>query len=248
MKRRNIGFSTLLCVYGVLLFMVLLPVPQIDVSYHNGAPSWSHWLGTDELGRDIMLRLLRGTGMSMGVVGVSLIIDMGIAFAYSYLSTLFHRSDFLYALDLCSAVPSLLFPFLLAAVLPPSPLSLSLSLAVAGWVPMARILHIHMQELYRCDYVQAAVGLGATSSRVFYRYLLPQSGQVLRSTVLMGIGKGLGLEAFLSFLGLGLQPPDVSLGILIGEGWAVVSFDPLRLIVPLVWVTVLAVGWTCRHD
>lgn len=216
---------------------------EADLGAVLAPPSWSHWFGTDLLGRDVFIRVLQGNFLSwmIGLIAASVAVMIGVilgfwaGFRQGWLDFIVMR-----VLEVFSSVPQLVFVTLLAVVFRPWAeassasrlLFLALSIALVHWVNFARLTRTTVLQLSREPFVEGARAIGAGFWRILWVHLRPHLAPVLRRAYLASLPSFLLFESFLSFLGFGLQPPDVSLGTLLDEGWKNFSISPHLLLAP----------------
>lgn len=193
------------------------------------------WLGCDELGRPLLDRLLAGAGVSLRVVVLVVagqaLLGVGAGLVGGYVGGVADR--LLRALtDLTLAFPGLLLALLLAGLLGPGIDNVVIALVAVGWVGFARLTRAQVLALKHSDHVAAAIALGCGHARILGRHLLPLlAAPLLVEAVLAGAG-AITAEAGLSFLGLGVQPPQASWGGLIREGARYLLVAPHYLLLP----------------
>ncbi|MDR2216111.1 MAG: ABC transporter permease [Nevskiaceae bacterium] len=228
-----LALITLLCVFAPLL----LPYgyEQQDLVLGAAPPSWQHWLGTDVFGRDLLTRILYGGRISLlvGVIatGVALIIGVTWGAVAGYAGG---RVDafMMRFVDIVYALPFMIFVVLLMVVFGRNLLLLFLVIGAVEWLTMARIVRAQVQGLKQQEFVEAAVSLGLPRWAIIRRHLIPNAvGPVIVYTTLT-IPAVMLLEAFISFLGLGVQPPASSWGSLISDGVETMEEYPWLLIYP----------------
>ena len=223
-----------------------------DLKLGASAPSWSHWLGTDSLGRDLFTRLLYGGRMSLLVGMVATLVAMVIGVGYGLLSGLSHPrvdSAMMRFVDILYAFPFMTFVILLKVTFGGHTLDaffekwigrqvdsdLVLLFAAIGaveWLTMARVVRGQVLALKNQEFITAARAYGASFGQILFRHLLPNvAGSIVIYASLTVPGVML-LEATLSFLGLGVQPPFASWGVLIGEGAGAIQSHPWLLLGP----------------
>ena len=180
-----------------------------------------HFLGTDRLGRDVWSRLLFGSRISLtvGVLTMALSLVLGVAVGAGAAFAPRSVSAALLGLtDFALGVPRVVLLLLLAALWPPNATQVVLVLGVTGWMPIARLVYAETRSQLGRPYVDGAAALGARRLRILFRHILPHGAPPVLAAVTLGIGNAITLEAGLSFLGLGVQPPAASWGSLIASG------------------------------
>ncbi|MBK6798302.1 MAG: ABC transporter permease subunit [Acidobacteria bacterium] len=209
-------------------------------------PAWEHPFGLDDLGRDVLSRVIYGARISMQVgvmvVLISALIGMIIGSVSGYYGGWIDRifSGFLFNVFL--AFPSILLAIAMVAFLGPSIRNLILALSVIGWVGYARLIRGQVLKVREFDYVTAARALGASDFRILFRHILPNAIQPLIVQASLGMAGAVLSEASLSFLGLGVQPPTSSWGVMLNDARSYLNVAPHLLIFPgiAVMLTVLA--------
>ncbi|MEW6731561.1 MAG: ABC transporter permease [Acidobacteriota bacterium] len=230
-------------VVAALLGPWLLPYTydQIDLNATNEAPSWQHWFGTDQLGRDILVRSLTGGRISLMVGLVATAVSFVIGVSYGAISGYFGRhidEVMMRFADILSSLPFLVLVIVLLAFFSKSLLMLFVALGAVSWMLMARIVRGQVLSLKNQEFVEAARAIGVPTSKIIFRHLVPNTlGPVIVYTTLT-IPNAMLSEAFLSFLGLGVQPPLASWGTLVSEGITSISVYPWQLLFPGLMMTV----------
>ena len=204
-------------------------------------PSAAHWLGTDIFGRDLLTQILFGGRISLAVgfiaTAVALVIGVTWGAVAGYVggridSVMMRFVDILYAL------PFMIFIILLMVVFGRNILLLFLAIGAVEWLTMARIMRTQVQSLRQQEFVEAAVSLGLPPSAIIFKHIIPNAlGPIIVYTTLT-IPSVMLLEAFLSFLGLGIQPPQTSWGLLISYGAETMEEYPWLLIFPGLALTI----------
>ncbi len=198
-------------------------------------PSAAHWLGTDVFGRDLLTQIMYGGRISLAVgflaTTVALIIGVTWGAIAGYVGG---RVDaiMMRLVDIIYALPFMIFVILLMVVFGRNMLLLFLAIGFVEWLTMARIMRSQVQALRQQEFVEAAVSLGLSPTTIIRRHLVPNAlGPIIVYTTLT-IPSVMLLEAFLSFLGLGIQPPQTSWGLLISYGAETMEEYPWLLIFP----------------
>jgi len=215
------------------------------------SPSWTHPLGLDELGRDILARLLVGARISLFVgiivVGISSAVGMTIGALAGYvggwLDEVVGR-----VMDILLAFPGILLAIALVAVLGPSLRNVVLALVVIGWVGYARLVRGQVLRIRELDYVQAARALGAPLGRVLVKHVVPGTFSAVTVQATLGMAGIIIAEASLSFLGLGVQPPTPSWGTMLDAGRSHLLDAPHLTLVPGLAIAMLVLGFNFAGD
>jgi oligopeptide transport system permease protein len=221
-----------LAVFGAAVLVVLAVLclfgPIFSQSYQEqnldlGAtgPSAAHWLGTDTLGRDLFARMLYGGRISLTVGLVATIVALAIGVTYGAVAGFFGgKTDMVMMriVDILYALPFTIFVILLMVFFGRNIILLFFAIGAVEWLTMARIVRGQVLSIKRMEYIEAARSLGFGKRRIIFRHMIPNAlGPIIVYTTLT-IPAVMLLEAFLSFLGLGVQPPMSSWGVLIKDG------------------------------
>ena len=214
-------------------------------------PTMTHWFGLDELGRDVLTRVLSGARISLlvglVVVGVSSSIGTLLGAVAGYFGG---RVDEVISrlIDILLAFPGLLLAIALVAVLGPSLVNVVFALSMIGWVGYARVVRSQALRVRELEYVLAARASGATTPRVLLRHLVPAVLPAVSVQATLGMGGAILSEAALSFLGLGVQPPTPSWGTMLSYGRAHLLDAPHVTIFPGLAIAVLVLGFNFLGD
>ena len=230
---------------SVLLFMIVVALltPWIAPYSYEGQnldlgaspPSAAHWLGTDIFGRDVLTQIMYGGRISLAVgfiaTAVALLIGVTWGAVAGYVGG---RVDavMMRLVDILYALPFMIFIVLLMVVFGRNILLLFLAIGAVEWLTMARIMRSQVQSLRQQEFVEAAVSVGLSPAAIIRKHVVPNAlGPIIVYTTLT-IPSVMLLEAFLSFLGLGIQPPATSWGLLISYGAETMEEYPWLLIFP----------------
>jgi len=231
-------------------FCVMAMIPYDPLAYsadHRARPSRRHWLGTDELGRDVAARLVHGTAVSLkvglgsmalaGLIGI--VLGAWAGYAGGIVDLLISR-----LIELVMCFPAF---FLILAVMvwleEPGVRHVVLVIGLTAWTPVARLMRAEMLRLGESEFALAARALGAGPCRVVFRHLLPNAMAPVAVTITFGVGHAILLEAALSWLGV--PPPAPSWGTMLRSAYDQMSSSPFLVYPPCVavFVTVLMVNW-----
>jgi len=210
-----------------------------------------HLLGTDRLGRDVWSRLLYGARVSLMVGTLATVVALTVGTLIGGVASLARRPVRILLLgvtDFTLAVPRVVLLLLLAAVWQPSAELVVLTLGLTGWMPIARLVYAESSAQLGRPYVESAVALGARRTRVFLRHLLPHATGPMLAAATLGLGNAITLEAGLSFLGLGVQPPQASWGSLIASGRETVVNAPWVGLAPGFALVLVVIACTIVAD
>ena len=228
-----LAFVALACFVGPFLSPYGYEEQNLDLG--ASAPSAAHWLGTDTLGRDLLVRLLYGGRVSLGVGLAATFVALTIGVVYGAVAGYSggKRDAFMMrAVDIMYSLPFTIFVILLMVFLGRNIILLFVAIGAVEWLTMARIVRGQVMSVKRMEFIEAARSLGFGRRRIIFRHILPNIlGPIIVYTTLTIPGVML-LEAFLSFLGLGVQPPMSSWGVLIKDGAEKMEEFPWLLIFP----------------
>ena len=240
--------NRLMLVCGAVLGLIVLasllapwiapyPYEQIDLKMGAIPPSRAHWLGTDTLGRDLLSRALYGGQISIAVGLVGTLVSLLVGVLYGALAGYWGgRADELMMrfVDLLYSLPYLFLVIILLVFFSNSIVMLFVALGLVQWLTMARIVRGQTLSLKNAEFVQAARLAGTGSLGILFRHLLPNMLGPIVAYGTLTVPHVILQEAFLSFLGLGVQPPRSSWGTLISDGAGVMGLFPWLVFFPAV--------------
>ena len=210
---------TVLCVAGP--WISSYGYEQQDLSNTFAPPGAKHWLGTDQLGRDLLVRLLYGGRVSLGVGLAATFVALTIGVVYGAVAGFFGGkldAFMMRTVDIVYSLPFPIFVILLMVFFGRNIILLFVAIGAVEWLTMARIVRSQVMSIKKMEFIEAARSLGFGGPRIIFRHILPNIlGPIIVYTTLT-IPAVMLLEAFLSFLGLGVQPPMSSWGVLIKDG------------------------------
>lgn len=244
---------------AILIFMVIFgPVisgynyEEIDPPNRNASPSAQHWFGTDKLGRDLFARVWQGGRVSMIIGLVGAFVASFIGCIYGGISGYFGgRVDdiMMRIVEILISVPYLIVVILLSVVLQSKSLgTLLLAMTITGWCGIARIVRGQVLQVKSQEYILAAQALGVKPWRTIVRHVIPNVLNVVIVSITFDIPGYIFGEAFLSFIGLGIQPPNTSWGALASSAQSMYSFYPYQLFIPSLMIAITMLCFTLLGD
>ena len=247
-----------IAVAGAILAPVLTPYDPNEQMFDGltleGAPlppSEKFWLGTDLLGRDLATRILYGarTSLIIGIVanGAALLIGALVGITAGYFRGWIGGALMRFT-DLMMAFPALLLAICLAAILQPSLWIVALVIALVNWVQTARVIYTETSSLAEREFIDAERTIGASTPRILFRHILPHLLPTLIVWGTLGISTTVLLEATLSYLGIGVQPPTASWGNIIFENQTYFQVAPWLVFVPGAAILALALAFNLVGD
>ncbi|MFE4671333.1 ABC transporter permease [Streptomyces sp. NPDC056721] len=240
-------------VLAALFAPLVAPYDPAQPNFDNvlAAPGWSHWLGTDDLGRDQLSRVVYGARASMqvGVLAVvfAFIIGVPLGLLAGYYGKL-ADSVVSRVTDTMLAFPFLVLAVGLAAVLGPSLTNATIAIGISQIPAVIRITRAETLRLKHVDYVAAAVANGGGDSTVLFRHILPNATSALVVQATVGIPAAIIGEALLSFLGLGVQPPEPSLGVMLSSAQSFLAPAPWMAVFPGLAVVAATLAFNLLGD
>lgn len=246
---------------GVLVLMALVALlgpllcgqdfAAMEPTLKNLPPSAQHWFGTDMLGRDLFARVCVGARISLLIALVCTLVQVAVGCAYGGIMAYFGGwvdNIMMRVIEVLMSLPYLLVVIIVMLVLGNSVPSLLAALCVTSWCNTARAMRGVILQLKSSEYVMAAQALGAPARRVIMKHLLPNTIGILILNIATSIPNYIFQESTLGFLGIGLQPPDTSLGVLISLGQAAMEFYPLQLIFPAGALVLIVLAFNLLGD
>lgn len=245
---------------GILIVVTLLAIfapifspysYREQLGVYNAPPSSKFWFGTDDLGRDVFVRVWVGARISLFIGITAAIIDLVIGVTWGAISGLIggRLDDIMMRIaDVLTAVPYLLVVIILLVVLQPGLLPMIIALSITGWVNMARIVRGEVLSIKNQEYVLAARTLGAGTKHIIMKHLIPNALGAILVTMTLTIPTAIFTESFLSYLGLGVPAPMASWGTMASEGNNALETAPWRLIFPAIFISVTIFAFNAVGD
>ena len=248
---RGLGAAIVLAiiVLAAILAPVIAPYDYAAQNLRNANmdPGALHWLGTDQIGRDLFSRIIYGarTSLAVGVtsISISMVCGMALGAAAGYFGGAFDRVVTM-VVDLSWSFPEILLALILIAILGPGLASTMIAISIAYLAQFTRLTRAQVMALKSETYVEATISLGAGSGHVLFRHLLPNAVTPVIVAGMLATGDAIILEATLGFFGLGAQPPTPSWGAMMSSGTAQIFIAPWIIIFPglAIAITVIAIN------
>lgn len=257
LRMNRVAMAGLVTLTLLTLFAILGPILSTHPYYEthlvlkNQSPSLNYWFGTDDLGRDVFSRTCCGARISLFVGISAALIDLIIGVLWGGIAALcggkvdnvlMRGADILYAL------PYLLVVIMLIVVMGSGLIPIIIALTITGWIGMARIVRGQLLQLKQQEYILAATALGASQRRILFKHLLPNAMGPIIVTMTLTIPIAIFTEAFLSFLGLGVQAPMASWGTMASDGLPAMRYYPWRLFFPAFFISITMLAFNLVGD
>ena len=207
--------------------------------------------GTDTMGRDIWLRTWSGTRISLLVAGAAIIIDMAVGMTYGLISGYFGgKVDMVMQriIEIINSIPTLVIATLMLVILKPGIVPILFVLVLTGWIGMSRIARAQMLKLKEQEFVLASKTLGASDMHIIFKDILPNIFGQLIIMSMFSIPNAIFMETTLSFVGLGIPAPNVSLGVMISDGFKSFMISPYMTIIPATILAILMLSFNLLAD
>jgi len=214
-------------------------------------PSAAHWLGTDDVGRDVLSRLIHGARVSLAVGVFAQIIILVIGLTIGGIAGFFGSRVDNYLMrftDVFYAFPDLLFVIIITAALGASFVNILIAIGLVNWTDLARLVRGQLMTLREREFVSAARSLGAPSARIILQHLLPNAAGPIIVRVTYGVPQAIFTEAVLSFIGLGVRPPMASWGTMIERGNQAIFSAPHMVLFPAVAIALTMLAFNFLGD
>ena len=250
-------------VFGAVLVIILillsLAAPVIapyspdkqDLSQKLRPPSVSHWMGTDEYGRDVLSRMLYGGRISLSVgfvaVGISLFVGVLLGALAGYFGGWVDQA-IMRTVDIVLCIPTLFLILMLIVFLGPSLFNIMVIIGLTSWTELSRLVRAEFLTLKQRDYVSAARAVGASNRRIIFMHILPNALAPIFISATFGVAGAILLESGLSFLGLGVQPPMASWGNILTSGKDYITQAWWLTMIPGMAIFITVMGYNLLGD
>lgn len=226
--------------------------------YENGKDMYAekgvdiaYWFGTDANGRDLFTRVWEGTRISLIIALAAVIIDIVIGMSYGLISGYFGgKVDMVMQriAEILNGIPTMVVVTLLGLILPSGISSIIFALMITGWIGMQRIARAEVLKLKESEYILASKTLGAKDFAIIFKDIMPNIFGQLIVMSMFSIPNAIFTEAFLSFVGLGIQPPQASLGSLISDGYKSLTIHPFQIASAVIVLALLMMSFNLFAD
>lgn len=256
-KKDKIAFLGLTIIVVYIIMAIFVPILSkydyrtIDSSKMNQFISKSHWFGTDELGRDLWTRVWRGARVSLSIGFISTIINTFIGGVVGGISGYYGGrvdSVIMRIIDVLYGIPYIIVAILIMLVLGQGVTSLIIAMVIVGWIGTARFVRGEILRLKEQDFVDAAKVLGVSSFSIIYKHMIPNVIGLLITNLTMSIPRAIFSEAFLSYIGLGIAPPECSWGVLAKSGVKMLRIHPYQLYIPAFFISTMTLALNLLGD
>ncbi len=252
-KQNKAAFAGLILIIVYVLLAIFGPMMNsfeytaVNSSKMNQFISSEHWFGTDELGRDLWTRLWRGARVSLTIGFLSTILNTIIGGLVGGISGYYGGTldlVLMRIIDVLYGIPYLIVSILVMVVLGPGMMSLIIAMVIVGWIGTARFVRGEVLRIKEQDYVAAAKVLGVSDMEIIVKHIIPNVMGLIITNLTMAVPKAIFNEAFLSYIGLGISPPECSWGILAKSGIKMLRIYPYQLFIPSFFIctTMLALN------
>lgn len=252
-KQNKVAFMGLIIIVVYVILAIIGPMisgydyREIDSSKMNQFISSEHWFGTDELGRDLWTRVWRGARVSLSIGLISTLLNTVIGGMVGGISGYYGgRLDLILMrfIDVMYGIPYLIVSILVMVVLGPGIASLIIAMVIVGWIGTARFVRGEVLKLKEQDFVAAARVLGVSDINIIIKHIIPNIMGLIVTNLTMAVPRAIFNEAFLSYIGLGIAPPECSWGVLAKSGVKMIRIHAYQLFIPSFFIctTMLALN------
>ncbi len=257
LRRDKVAMVCLAVVVLIVLAAIFAPLitpyeeDYMDIGNELAGPSAKHWLGTDEFGRDVFTRIIYGSRVSLmvGLVAESIAVAIGLivgavaGFYGGKVDAVLSR-----IIEIFASFPHILFAIVVMFVLGTGIINVFIAVGVVGWTGLARVIRSQIMQLKQKEYVEAARASGGRNMQIIFRHLIPNCLSTIIVVATMNIPSDIMYEASLSFLGLGVQPPQARWGSMISEARKFIRQNPGYSVFPGVALIITVLAFNLLGD
>lgn len=257
LKKNKVAIASLIVLLILVLMCIIQPMIAGDtykiqnLEEMNLGPSLKHIFGTDSLGRDLFSRIWIGGRVSLLIAFVGTLIECTFGVFYGGISGYFGGkidAVMMRIVEVLNSIPYLIIVILISVRLGTGIIPLIIALVLTGWTGIARMVRGEVMKLKNSEYVMASKALGGSSFRIILKHMLPNTIGIIIVYITFDIPSYIFAEAFLSFIGLGIQPPETSWGAMASAGQQVMLFYPSQLIFPAVAIALTMLTFNLFGD
>lgn len=263
LSKDKMAIASLIVIILIVLGAIFVPIfskytyDATNLTFVNNKPSTEHWFGTDQLGRDILVRVFYGARYSLIIAVVAAFINFVIGILYGGIAGYFGGAVdniMMRIVDVIYSIPLTIYVIIFMTIFNKPGQSGSgiwtiiLALSISYWIGMARIVRGDVLQLKQQEFVLAAKSLGVSEIKILIRHLIPNCIGSIMVTLTLLIPEAVFTEAFLSFIGLGLTPPTASLGTLANEAMVAIYTYPYQLIPPSIFICLIILSFNLFGD
>ncbi|HOB42139.1 MAG: ABC transporter permease [Bacillota bacterium] len=249
-----VGLWTIVAILVIAIFGPMVsPYSYSDqnLEEQNQYCSSKHWLGTDDLGRDLLTRIMYGARISLTVGFLASLLNLTVGVIYGGISGFYGGkidNIMMRIVEVLNAIPMLLYVILLMVILEPGLQNILIALGLVYWLGMARIVRGQVLSLKEQDYVLAARSIGASNWQIITKHLIPNAMGPIIVTATLNIPSAIFTEAFLSFIGLGVNAPMASWGVLASDALQSFRSYPWQLFFPAIAISITMFAFNFLGD
>ncbi len=257
LKKNKLALSALWFLSILMILAIVIPLLhptkyfETELQHKNIPPCFNYWFGTDELGRNMFVRTWCGARISLFIGISAALIDMVIGVCYGATAGYFgDKIDewMMRIADIFHSLPRLIIVILLMVVLGQGIFTILLAMTLTGWINMARIIRGQVMQLKQNEFILSAKAIGASKRRIIFYHLIPNTIGSIITTMTLTVPSAIFTEAFLSFLGLGVQPPLASWGTMANDGLPALRYFPWRLFFPACFISLTILSFNIIGD
>jgi oligopeptide transport system permease protein len=257
LKKNKLAMAGLIILIVIIITAIFGPIlsrytyTAQDLEFADIGPTAKHWFGTDKFGRDIFVRVLEGARISLTIGFVASLLSVFIGIMYGGISGYFGGTVdniMMRIVEAIYAIPMTIYVILIMVVLGPGLKSIIIALTISFWVTMARIVRGQIMSLKEQEFILAAKTIGASSLRIILKHLVPNCLGPIIVTITLSVPDAIFQEAFLSFIGLGIQPPLASWGSLASDSLGGYQLYPYQLLFPALAISLTMLAFNLLGD